>query len=261
MASLLSSHLDQINLCSNSIAQLSFPGPRIFTNALLSNHDITSLIRDTEQHERALFHLAPPPLPPKSAGGAADLTSSVGSALPTTTPAKRRATAYGGARQPKNKAVAAVLGGDLYQKTRRPGTQTSKGAGEIDVEVLLHGAEKLAAVYPLPAASEKITSLRRRHQQLEANIQHYEGRVAEQTRELQAMNRSNSRSGYSDAGDEEEGAGRAGAVGGGVGGDGVAMTREDLAREEEEIKELERKKKGLEERVEGMGRDLSGLGR
>ena len=68
---LLDAHLEQISLCATSIAELpyvhcnllypsrligtSFAPPKIFTNALLQNHDITSLIRDTELHERALF--------------------------------------------------------------------------------------------------------------------------------------------------------------------------------------------------------------
>lgn len=141
MTSLLTSHLEQISLCSNSIASLPFPGPKQFTNALLNTADITSLIRDTEAHERALFHLAPPPLPTK----ASDFASSVASTAPTSN-AARRATAYGN-RQPKSRAVAAVLGGDLYQRTRREGAAASgRQKGEIDVEVLLEGAEKLAGV-------------------------------------------------------------------------------------------------------------------
>ena len=148
--SLLTSHLDQIALCATSIADLPFAGPKIFTNALLStSHDITALIRDTEQHERALFHLAPPPLPKTGAGS--DFTASLGGGGGATHgvdwgrgAADRRKTAYGyGARQPKNRAVAAVLGGDLFQATRG-GVETKKG--ELDVEVLLRGAEKLAAV-------------------------------------------------------------------------------------------------------------------
>ncbi len=140
MATLLTSHLDQISLCATSISDLPFHGPKMFTNALLTNHDITSLIRDTEQHERALFHLAPPPLPKT---GSSNFAESVGGAsmLPPST--ARRQTAYA-ARQPKNKAVAAVLGGDLYQRTR--GTEAGRQKGELDVEVLLKGAEKLAAV-------------------------------------------------------------------------------------------------------------------
>lgn len=150
MATLLQSHLDQIALCATSIATLPFPGPKIFTNALLSNsHDITSLIRDTEQHERALFHLAPPPLP-KS--GSSSFGESISAPLPAPSGAAgkgRRQTTYG-ARQPRNKAVAAVLGGDLYQQTREgEGERRGLGTGargELNVEVLLTGAEKLAAV-------------------------------------------------------------------------------------------------------------------
>lgn len=147
MSTLLSSHLEQISLCAQSLSSLPFAGPKIFTNALLSpQHDITALIRDTEQHERALFHLAPPPLPKIGAGvggGAGEFPGLVGAG---TQPRARRATAYGGRHQPKSKAVAAVLGGDLYLQTRRPADFGERQKGEIDVEVLLQGAEKLVAV-------------------------------------------------------------------------------------------------------------------
>lgn len=98
----------------------------------------------------------------------------------------------------------------------------------------------------MSGATEKIHALRRRHQQLEANIAHYEARVAEQTRELQAMSRPKARESFLP--DDAE-----------VKAEEIPLTKEDLAREEEEVRELERKKKGLEERVEGMERDLGGL--
>ncbi|KAI6819014.1 hypothetical protein KC340_g13990 [Hortaea werneckii] len=257
MASLLSSHLDQISLCSQSIADLPFPGPKIFTNALLSpNHDITALIRDTEQHERALFHLAPPPMPSKSAGG--DVTGPPKTTSNAGSTAARRQTAFPtGVRQPKSKAVAAVLGGDLYAKTRREGANV-RGKGDVDVEVLLEGAERLGAVYPIPGASEKIAALRRRHSQLAANISHYEDRVARNAQELSLMNRSSSR--YDDEEDMAEGEPGSEEADPEAEMDlGSLPTVEDLRREEEEIRELERKKRNLEERVEGMGRDLGGL--
>ena len=114
----------------------------------------------------------------------------------------------------------------------------------------LNGQSVLTIPSPIPGATEKIAQLRRRHQQLEANIAHYEARVAEQTRELQAMNRPVSRTEFDDEDEpaEEE-----------VGETTIPLSKEDLEREEEEIKELERKKKGLENRVTGMERDLGGL--
>lgn len=43
--------------------------------------------------------------------------------------------------------MAAVLGGDLYQKTRQtPSNTAGRIKGDIDVNVLLEGAEKLAGV-------------------------------------------------------------------------------------------------------------------
>lgn len=247
MASLLSSHLEQISLCANSIAALPFPGPRSFTNSILSNHDITALIRDTETHERALFHLAPPPLTAKSSG--ADFASSASDAASL---ANRRSTAYA-SRQPKNKAVVAVLGGDLYAKIQRQ--PDSRQKGEVDVELLLQGAEKLAAVYPIPGAADRISQLRRRHQQLEANIAHYVDRVAEQRKEFDKMEKPSSAADSEeneDVEDDETSQGWAQT-------ERVVLAQEDWDVAEEDIKELERKKKSLEDRVTGMERDLSGL--
>lgn len=172
--SLIDAHLEQISLCAASIAELqfvlwlihrdqvltsySFPKPKIFTNALLQPHDITALIRDTEVHERALFSVPPPPPTPK----AKDPTSN----------SNRRNTVFningaasvtggGGAnavRAPRrNTAVAAVLGDHLVERIRQGGgggagtgvgyrTYEGTNKGEVDVELLLEGAEKLCRV-------------------------------------------------------------------------------------------------------------------
>jgi hypothetical protein len=150
--SLIEAHLESISICSASIASLTFPKPKIFANALLLPHDITTLIRDTEAHERALFSV-PPPAPPKALD-----------------PSSRRTTTFGGAggdgamsanamRAPRrNTAVAAVLGGDLVERIRRGGGggagsglgyqsyERGREKGEVDVDVLLEGAEKLCTV-------------------------------------------------------------------------------------------------------------------
>ncbi|KAF7190704.1 hypothetical protein HII31_07863 [Pseudocercospora fuligena] len=249
MASLLQSHLEQISLCATSISELPFPGPKIFTNALLSQHDITSLIRDTEAHERALFHLAPPPLPGNP--GATDFASGPthdAIAASTKTPAKRRATVYG-SRQPKSKAVAAVLGGDLFNRTRQESTN-ARIKGEMDVEVLLEGAERLLAVYSIPGTADRIAQLRRRHGQLAANIRHYEAKVLQQAEELAKTSRS-----YSEDEDDDPMAD----IDDDPALNVTPVTKEELEAEEAEIRELERKKRALEERVTGMERDLGGL--
>ncbi|KAF2213661.1 hypothetical protein CERZMDRAFT_38863 [Cercospora zeae-maydis SCOH1-5] len=246
MAALLNSHLEQIALCANSIAELPFPGPKMFTNALLSQHDITSLIRDTEQHERALFHLAPPPLPGVSGNNDTTNASNPPPASTAKTP-KRRASVYG-QRQPKSRAVAAVLGGDLYNRTRQE-SAAARIKGEMDVEVLLEGAERLLAVYNIPGTADKISQLRSRHRQLTANIKHYEARVNQQSEDLARMNRLP----VSDDEDllpyEDEDKTITGPL----------ITKEDLENEEAEIKELEKKKQTLSERVNDMEKDLGGL--
>jgi len=235
--SLLSSHLEQISLCASSIAELDFPQPKQFTNALLARQDITALIRDTELHERALFSIAPPPLPSTS-----DLSSSLSSAQPRYTQTPRAA------KQPKrNTAVAAVLGRDLFRRVREADTSTkpNRAKGEVDVEVLLEGATRLCKVYPLDGAAEEIAKLRARYEQLSDNIAHYEGRVARNGKQLEGMAQ---RQGWEEDDEHLETAST-----------GERMTREDLEREEREVRELERKKGALERRVGEMEKDLGGL--
>lgn len=172
---LLDAHLEQISLCAASIAELpyeihsfmhviprltkhSFAPPKIFTNALLQNHDITSLIRDTEVHERALFSVPPPPAAPKHA----DPSASTNRRNTVFNPNGGGASISGGGanavRAPRrNTAVAAVLGNDLVERIRRGGgggagsglgyrTYDGNNKNEVDVESLLEGAEKLLGV-------------------------------------------------------------------------------------------------------------------
>lgn len=122
-----------------------FPPPRIFTNSLLSSPDITALIRDTEVHERALFQIDP--------------------AAKASNPSQRRATRRGTTFQPEaeresmasriyaaknnrnQSAVARVLGSDMMEEIRRStGTSTRGPRGEVNIDVLLRGAEILCNV-------------------------------------------------------------------------------------------------------------------
>ncbi|KAJ6276049.1 acyl-CoA dehydrogenase/oxidase, partial [Bipolaris maydis] len=61
---------------------------------------------------------------------------------------------------------------------------------EIDVESLLEGAEKLLGVYPIPGVHDKIATLRQRYAQVAASVQYYEERLAEQQVQLEQLNRS-----------------------------------------------------------------------
>ncbi|KAL0254900.1 hypothetical protein SLS55_009424 [Diplodia seriata] len=220
---LLDAHLEQISLCSTSIAELPFPRPKIFANALLHPHDITALIRDTESHERALFSVPPPQKNPT----AQEPSSLAGS--------NRRATVFNAPR--RNTAVAAILGNDLVERIREGG---GGGAGST-----------LGYRSHIPGVDQKIVQLRQRHARLTSSLEHYELRVAEQQARLARMNKP--RDEYGDEAEEsmqpelepEE----------------APLTMEDLMREEEEIRALENKKRGLEDRVNSMGKDIYGVQR
>lgn len=113
-----------------------FPTPKIFTNALLQPHDVTALIRDTEGHERALFTVLSPE--PGSLEARRKQTGfnveSVGNGAIT----------FEGSRA--NATISKVLGRGLLQGLRPKNGIEERENGEIDVEALLNGAERLCAV-------------------------------------------------------------------------------------------------------------------
>lgn len=86
--------------------------------------------------------------------------------------------------------------------------------------------------------------MRQRHSRLEASIEYYESRLADQALQLNRLNRSREQP----EPEVEE-----------YQTETPTMTEEDLRQEEEEVKQLEWKKRGLEDRVNSMGRDISGV--
>ncbi|KAL1873878.1 hypothetical protein Daus18300_003750 [Diaporthe australafricana] len=261
---LLAAHLEQISVSCQGIDSLPFPPPKIFTNALLSNHDITSLIRDTETHERALFSVPPPPppatkpepLPDQSRVSRRQTVFNVAAGEVTTgAPSSRSA---GNPR--RSTAVAAVLGGDLHAKITRRALASARvegagGGGDVDIEVLLQGAEKLCNVYPLPGALERVPEMRQKWANQSNTLAYYEAKVAEQAERLVRMNKRPDD--YGDEGEDVDEEEDEAPVNPGI--MDSLMTEEDLRREEEEVRELDKKKKELQERLRAMDKDLGGL--
>ncbi|KAI0023432.1 DASH complex, subunit Spc34 [Xylariomycetidae sp. FL0641] len=248
--SLLPAHFEQIAISCQGIDSLPFPPPKIFTNALLSNHDITSLIRDTEAHERALFSVPPPP-PPASAPPQEEpkkhsrrqTVFNVASGEVTTSGSN---TGRGAGAPRRHTAVAAVLGGNLHDQIRR--SERRGGKDDVDVEMLLRGAEKLCGVYPLPGALERIPAQRAKYANSQNTLAYYEAKVEEQAEVLRQMNKDH----WMDDDEDEEAAE-------GTGDSDEIYTEEDLKREEDEVRELEKKRRELKERLKAMEKDLGGL--
>ncbi|CAF9907260.1 MAG: hypothetical protein ALECFALPRED_003284 [Alectoria fallacina] len=252
---LLDSHLEQISLSSAAIAELPFPNPKIFTNALLKTHDITTLIRDTEVHERALFTFAEPDRGSRPSAASIAHRSTVHGLNGNGEP-------YGNGNdllrsQKPRAAVATLLGGELGEQIRKEGAKEGKERGDVDVNVLLKGADKLCSVYPIAGAPERLLYLRSRYEQLSSSITRYESKVSRQMAQLAKMNKhKDGDEDFDDGDDEALEDDNANAVE----GDGeMNVTEEDIRREDDEIRELEKKKRQLEDRVKGMERDLGGL--
>jgi hypothetical protein len=227
-----------------------FPPPKIFTNSLLSNHDITSLIRDTETHERALFSVPPPPPPatsqnpdpPKQSSRRQTVFNVASGEVTTSGPSAARSA---GAPR-RHTAVAAVLGGDLNDEIRR--SERGRNKDNVDVETLLKGAERLCSVYPLPGALERIPIQRAKYVQHLNTLAYYEARVAEQAETLGRMNKDI----WMDEDEAEEG-------GDHEDEESEVLTENDLKREEEEVRELDKKKRELQDRLRAIEKDIGGL--
>ncbi|KAJ5296639.1 uncharacterized protein N7443_007532 [Penicillium atrosanguineum] len=152
------------------------------------------------------------------------------------------------ARNNRNQsAVARVLGSDMMEEIKRSAGTSSRGRGEVNVEVLLRGAEILCNVYPVAGAQEKIATLRYRHKLIAESIAQLENRVATNTAELESMRHSYDDDEYDFSPMPEADL------------EALQVTDEDIERELAEIHDLERRKRALEERVTGMERDLGGL--
>ncbi|KAJ5110937.1 hypothetical protein N7532_001472 [Penicillium argentinense] len=241
---LLDSHLEQIALSSSAISELRFPPPRIFTNALLGSHDITALIRDTEAHERALFQVDPA----VKAQGSQRRATRRGTTFSNESENESMASRIYSARNNRNQsAVARVLGTDMINEIKRSAGTSARGRGEVNIEVLLRGAEILCNVYPVAGAQEKIARLRYRHEIIADSVAQLEDRVAANTAELEQMRQS-----YDD--DDYNYSHPAVPL-----QDVPEVTDEDIEQEMAEIADLERRKRALEARVSGMDRDLGGL--
>lgn len=141
----------------------------------------------------------------------------------------------------------------LKEIQRSSGNAGSKnGAVDgVNVEILLAGAERLCAVYPVAGASERIASLRNRHRSIAESISHHEAKVSKQQTKL---NRRNKSADYSQDVYEDEIENTPPDE-----STETTATEQDLVAEEQEIRELEAKKLALEERVSGMEKDLGGL--
>lgn len=114
--------------------------------------------------------------------------------------------------------------------------------GDVDVTVLLRGAEKLCGVYELPGARERISALRSKHAHGKNTMAYYEARVEEQAQQLASLDRD-----WMADEDENEDDGE------------DVWTENDLRREEEEAREMEAKKRELQLRLRAMEKDLGGL--
>ena len=193
------------------------------------------MIRDTEPHERALFSIDPNAIGrtrTQSKAPSAGLRNGLATPHPL-----------------KQSAVSRLLGNEMLREIRQSSNAPSHG--QVDVEVLLKGAEKLCDVYNVAGAPDKIRALRSRHGNVASSIAVLEEKVTRQQSNLDRKNPAikSDETEVEDKVDQDVTSHE----------NPVVYTMEDFQLEEDEIRELEARKKALEDRVSGMERDLGGL--
>jgi len=232
--------------CASLISpSFRFLPPKIFTNALLNDHEITTMIRDTEPHERSLFSVDPSAVNRNRSQNIAQ------SALAENGTYGRKSI-FPTAQPVKQSAITRLLGSEMLQEIRLSSRNTARSRDSVNVEVLLRGAEKLCDVYAVPGAPEKIRALRNRHREVAASISLFEERVSRQQSLLDRRNKG-LEADDDDSKENQHNDHLMSRI------DDVTFTERDFQIEENEIRELEARKKALEERVSGMERDLGGL--
>jgi len=227
-------------LCARAAGRLTlddrFPPPKIFTNALLGDHEITTLIRDTEAHERALFSFDP----------------GVKSTHVNGHDVLGRKSGYRNTPPARQSAVTRILGKEMLQEIRAASGHAARSRDGVNVEILLRGAEKLGDVYAVPGVTEKIMALRSRYRDVTTSISLYEAKVSQQESQLDRRNKGSDHEEDTNSPDDDG----ENTV---LGTSNTTTFNEQDFQLEEDIRELEAKKKALEERVSGMEKDLGGL--
>lgn len=138
---------------------------------MLHNHEITSLIRDTEPHERGLFSVDP------AFGQSNNYSNESGT---------RRKTTHS-TTQGHSSTVARVLGSDMLKKIQSSTREGTRGR-RVDVEVLLQGAEKLCSVYDVPGTADRVNAIRTRYHPLTTSITQLEDKLVQQQSSLPRPN-------------------------------------------------------------------------
>ena len=103
----------------------------------MHSHDITALIRDTEVHERALFTPKQTNQPAVRRSTVSGLDVSRRSLIEDST-----STHFSRLGSP----MVARLGGEIEKEIRKRQANGGKEQGELDVTILLEGAEKLCGI-------------------------------------------------------------------------------------------------------------------
>ena len=109
---------------------------------------------------------------------------------------------------------------------------------------------------PIEGVSGRLALLRARYENVASSIESYEAKVAEQTAQLERMNRSKA-----NKRDQNMKLNRATRPNATPKPKKKTVSISEFQTEETELKDLEERKRTLEDRISGMERDLGGLSR
>lgn len=241
MVSTTAFHLALIDEAVELLQTLEFRKPGMFTNAVLLHPEITTLIRDADEHERALYRLNPHNKMERIDGGRVYESSHTHAADPR----EDEELLIAADNAPYNTYVQTQLHDQPYTPLTRP-----RGATVLIPRLRPHQApgvartlysrdsenpeegfaglcatvEALVARYPVEGVSKKVREFRRAHTALLGEISRHEALVEHQRERLNGFNDVEDEAGDEDNGNEPD----------------SATIDALIRREEQEIRLLER---------------------
>lgn len=140
--------------------------------------------------------------------------------------------------------LGSLLDGNLVHQVQST-VRTAQLKGDIDVEMLLRGAEDLARIYPIPGLDDKIEQLRARYQDLLSSVTLHEELVAAQRTQLD-LQRGTTKDDFIRKPKEPKPTRH-------------TLTKADIQAEEIAIKQLEARKLEMESEIRELDCKLTGL--
>lgn len=187
----LQSALASLNESSNSLKTLYFRPPGIFTNALIGKPDITTLLRDADAFENALYQVDAQDRPERK-DGTRGVVDQLNDDLDELQLQQLQEEADGGELVQRPSVVIVprevVVSNDENKGVKNLLSKfNEENEKDYDIDVLCETVSQLLDKYPIDGVREELERLRQRWQSVNLEIMENEETIEKQRRQLSLL--------------------------------------------------------------------------